>query len=252
MTTPILSTAPTIDRAARRQLARTAYQRFADIAGTVGDDQWDLPTDCDRWTARDLVGHVVGAMRSAASVRENVSQLREIRRRVCGGEGSMVDVMTQVEIDRVSGLSSSELVAECRRLVDPATSGRFRAPGPVRNVVRFRVQMGDIDETWRLGYLLDVILTRDAWLHRIDLCRALAIEPELTADHDGLIVADVVREWARRHGRPYQLTLTGAAGGSFGDDGGPDEPLVLDAVEFCRIVSGRAVGDGLLSQPVPF
>ena len=32
---------------------------------------------------------------------------------------------------------------------------------------------------------------------------------ELTAGHDGRLVADVVTEWARRHGQPFTLTLTG-------------------------------------------
>ena len=41
----------------------------------------------------------------------------------------------------------------------------------------------------------------------------------LTADHDGVLVADVVTEWAARHGQPCRLRLTGAAGGewSFGE-----------------------------------
>ena len=47
------------------------------------------------------------------------------------------------------------------------------------------------------------------------------------------------------------LTLTGPAGGSLvaGVDG---EELTLDAVEFCRILSGRAPGEGLLGPAVPF
>jgi hypothetical protein len=74
---------------------------------------------------------------------------------------------------------------------------------------------------------------------------------ELTADHDGRIVADAVADWADRHGRPFTLHLEGAAGGEFvqGEDG---EELALDAVEFCRILSERAPGEGLLAQPVPF
>ena len=31
----------------------------------------------------------------------------------------------------------------------------------------------------------------------------------LTADHDGAIVDDLVKEWAQRHGQPYALNLTG-------------------------------------------
>jgi hypothetical protein len=47
------------------------------------------------------------------------------------------------------------------------------------------------------------------------------------------------------------LLLTGPAGGSYvKGTGGTD--LELDAVEFCRILSGRAPGAGLLTQFVPF
>ena len=202
---------------------------------------------------RDLVGHVVGAMRSAASMRELVSQQREIKQRVRTRGGNEVDHMTQVQIDRTADLDPAALIAECRALVTPAATGRRRTPAPMRRFFSFRVQMGEtIDETWRLGYLVDTILTRDAWLHRIDLGRAVGAEPVLTADHDGRIVADVVAEWARRHDRPYRLVLTSPAGGTF-TSGDPDaETIELDAVDFCRMVSGRVDGEGLLATEVPF
>lgn len=73
----------------------------------------------------------------------------------------------------------------------------------------------------------------------------------LTPDHDGVLVADVVDEWAARHGQPFDLTLTGPAGGhwSVGADG---ERLTLDAVEFWRALSGRAPADGLLRTSAAF
>jgi hypothetical protein len=73
----------------------------------------------------------------------------------------------------------------------------------------------------------------------------------LTPDHDGRLVADAVAEWSRRHGRSFALTLTGPAGGAYAS-GRSGETLELDAVEFCRILSGRAQGAGLLSTEVPF
>jgi hypothetical protein len=126
----------------------------------------------------------------------------------------------------------------------------------MRRLVRFPVEIGTISETWRLGYLVDVILTRDTWMHRIDVCRAVGAEPELDAAHDGRIVADIVAEWTRRHGEPVRLTLDGPAGGCFagGETAGAiaAEPIELDAVEFCRVVSGRERGTGLLGHEVPF
>lgn len=107
------------------------------------------------------------------------------------------------------------------------------------------------DEDWTRGYLIDVIHTRDPWLHRIDICRATGGELALTPDHDGRIVADVVAEWARRHGQPCTVVLDGPAGGIYTHgEGGPQ--LHLDAVHFCRTLSGRAPAEGLLTHQVPF
>lgn len=112
----------------------------------------------------------------------------------------------------------------------------------------------DVDgvaEAWSIGYLVDVILTRDTWMHRADLARATGRPMTLTPDHDGVLVADIVKEWADRHGRSYSLLLAGPAGGSWGqgDDG---EEIAMDAVDFCRAISGRAAQPGLLSCSVPF
>jgi hypothetical protein len=94
-------------------------------------------------------------------------------------------------------------------------------------------------------------MNRDFWMHRVDLTRATGLKLVLTSEHDGVIVADVVNEWARAHGQAYKLILEGVAGGSFAQ-GQRGEAIRLDAVEFCRVLSGRGHGAGLLSQKVPF
>lgn len=245
-----VSDIPEIGHTEAAGLAETAYARFAESLAEVAPDQWELPTDCTGWTVRDLAGHLVGAMRSAATLREMASQQVAIVRRVRQGRGSQVDVMTQLQIDRTAALTPAELVAECEALVRPAAAGRRRLPSLVRRA-RFQADLGYAVERWSLGYLNDVILTRDTWLHLVDLHRATGTPPPLTADHDGRIVADVVAEWARRHGQPFTLTLSGPAGGTYATSAA-GEALALDAVEFCRIVSGRAEGTGLLTTPVPF
>jgi len=112
-------------------------------------------------------------------------------------------------------------------------------------------QVGGREEAWTIGYLIDVILTRDPWMHRADIARATGTDLVLTAEHDGVLVADVAAEWAARHGQPYTLHLTGPAGGTWSrGDGGP--LIETDAVEFCRALSGRSHADGLLAVQVPF
>jgi hypothetical protein len=65
-----------------------------------------------------------------------------------------------------------------------------------------------------------------------------------------VIVADIVREWSLRHQEPFELKLTGAAGGVFGAGNG--DVIELDALEFCRLLSGRGHGEGLLAIEVGY
>ena len=52
------------------------------------------------------------------------------------------------------------------------------------------------------------------------------------------------------HGQPCTLHLTGPAGGTFAQGDGGEE-ITIDAVEFCRILSGRGTGEGLLAAAGP-
>jgi hypothetical protein len=112
-------------------------------------------------------------------------------------------------------------------------------------------EFGGQREAWTFGYLLDVILTRDPFMHRIDIAHVTGASMRATADHEGVVVDDVVREWAERHGSPYTLHLTGPAGGHWhrGEGG---EVISMDAFDFCRVLSGRSPGTGLLSRQLPF
>jgi hypothetical protein len=100
------------------------------------------------------------------------------------------------------------------------------------------------------SYLMDVVFTRDTWMHRIDICRAVGLDPVLTSDHDGRLVEDMVAEWARVHHLAFTLHLEGPAGGTFVSGSGGDE-LTLDAVEWIWILSGRGTGTGLLEKKLP-
>lgn len=234
-----------------RPLARDAYRRLADAFAALEPEEWERPTPCEGWTVRDLGGHLVGAMRSAGRLREMMSQQRQISSRVKRTGENMTDVMTAVQIERTATLEPNEIVAQMQALVEPAVRGRFRVPGFVRRRVTFPVEIGSISEPWTLEYLNGCILTRDAWLHRVDLCDALGTSMVID-DVDRRIVGDVAVEWARRHGRPVTLTLTGPAGGTLvAGTGGP--AITIDAVEFCRVVSGRSSHDhALMDQEVPF
>jgi uncharacterized protein (TIGR03083 family) len=227
-------------------LAEEEYRRLLALLADLGDGDWQRPTDCSEWDARDLVAHLVGNAEMSASMREMRRQQKLGRRLRPGGPD--IDGMTAVQVRERADVPPEQLVHDLANVAVRAVRARSRIPGLVRAVpIPFGPPLG----TRPLGYLMGCIYTRDAWMHRIDLARATGRPLRLTADHDGRIVADVVAEWAGTHGQPFTLTLTGPAGGRFsrGTDG---EAITVDAIEFCRILSGRATGTGLLVHEVPF
>lgn len=255
-TTVDLATVEPFTRRDAVELGRVEYHRFVDALERLAPDDWSRATDCDAWTVRDLAGHLAGSMHTQTGIRRTIAELRAAKRRAKQTGDREVDAMTAIQIESMADLAPAALIQQMRSLADPAADGRRRPPRLIGTIVRFPVDLGTIKETWTLDYLLGTILTRDTWLHRVaDLARATRSAPVLDSTHDGRIVADIAAEWARRHGRPFELTLTGDAGGHFVyGDPGPDTPrLELDAIDFCRALSERAEPThDLLTTSVPF
>jgi uncharacterized protein (TIGR03083 family) len=239
---------PALDRTQTAELAATENSRFVALVESLEPEHWTLPTDCPGWDVRAMVAHVVGAMDSQVSKREFVHQLRAGSR--AAGDRAQVDGINDVQIRERATMGPGDLTVRLADVAPRAATARVRRSRLMRRV-SFPQEVGGRVERWTLGFLNDVIYTRDTWMHRVDISRVIGRLVEVTAEHDGVLVRDVVQEWAGRHGQPYSLTLTGPAGGVFGS-GGDGPPLELDAVEFCRVVSGRGTGPGLLAQPVPF
>ena len=228
--------------------AETEVLRFADALAALDDDDWSKQTDCPKWTVRDMAGHVVGMTRTFTALPQFVSHMVAGSR--AKGDGPMVDGLTAVQVARNAQASNAEIVQQLRELAP--RNAKWRASRRLMRGIPLKNPMRDgTVETWKASFLFDTILTRDTWMHRVDLARATGEPMTLTAEHDGAIVADAVAEWARRHGKPYTLHLTGPAGGEFSAGEGGEE-ITIDAVEFCRILSGRGEGTGLLNQEVPF
>ncbi|GAA4227570.1 uncharacterized protein (TIGR03083 family) [Streptosporangium album] len=248
-TSTAVESLPLLDRRQAAVLAAAENGRFVDVVRSLSTEDWTKQTDCPAWDVRALVAHVLGMMEFTISIRQLVHQQRAGNR--AAGDRPLVDGMTEVQVAERAHLSTSELVERLAAAAPRATRARRRLPVPLRRIP-IKVEVEGVMETWRLGYLYDVIHTRDTWMHRIDITRATGRPLVLTPDHDGRIVSDAVAEWARRHGRPFRLHLQGPAGGTFSGGGDDGQETTLDAVEFCRILSGRGSGTGLLAQQVPF
>jgi uncharacterized protein (TIGR03083 family) len=231
-------------------LARTEYARVADQLRSLTVDAWSKPTDCPLWDVRAMAGHSTGMLATFTGYRTLMRAMSTATRAAKRSGERMIDTLTANQVADHAGLSTSELIDKVDQVGPRAARWRATRPGLFRRMP-MKEEVGGETETWRMGYMLDVILTRDPWMHRVDVARATGRDLELTPDHDGRIVADVVAEWARRHGKSFALTLTGPAGGTYisGEEG---ERITIDAIEFCRTLSGRATGTGLLTQEVPF
>jgi uncharacterized protein (TIGR03083 family) len=238
------------DRETAMRLAADEYARLADLFADLTPEDWRRPTECPAWDVREMAGHCVGMARLATRLRETGRQLVRATRAARRSGRPQIDELTDLQVREHARVPDDQLAEAMRRTGEAAVAGRRGTPRLVR-AATFTDDSAGSPEKWRVGYLLDTILTRDPWTHRGDICRATGRELVLTPEHDGRIVADVVAEWARRHGRPFALTLTGPAGGHW-EAGTGGEEWELDAVEFCRILSGRAEGQGLLATPVPF
>jgi uncharacterized protein (TIGR03083 family) len=243
---------PALDHRTAMRLARDEYRRMADTLAALSPDDWTRPTDCPAWDVRQMGCHMVGMADMATTPLEQKRQQRLAHAEVAARGTKPLDALTGLQVSERAAWAPADVVAGARKIGPKAARGRRLTPGFIRRR-RFPApqRVNGHDEWWSIGFLSDVILTRDPWLHRMDIARATGRDPVLTADHDGLIVADVVAEWAGRHDAAYSLTLTGPAGGIWSRrDGG--EAIEMDAVDFCRMLSGRGQGIGLLTVQVPF
>lgn len=243
---------PRVPRPLSMRLAATEYDRMAAAIAALRPDDWSRPTACTAWDVRELACHMIGMAAMVATPWEMVRQQRKAAADAKAAGTDPLTATTALQVSERSDWSTDKIIASAQSIGPRAARGRRLTPRFIRNRPFADLQhVNGRDEAWAIGFLSDVILTRDPWMHRMDLADATGTDPVLTADHDGAIVADVVAEWATRHDAAYDLILTGPAGGSWqrGDAG---ERIEMDAIAFCRAVSGRGEAPGLLSVQVPF
>jgi uncharacterized protein (TIGR03083 family) len=240
-----------LPRPVAMRLAATEYDRCAEMFRSLSPAQWARPTDCPAWDVRQMAAHMLGMAEMAASLRENMRQ----QRKAAKAGGVYIDALTQLQVDERADWTPERITARYAARGPKAAAGRRRTPGFVRRRTMPQPQdVNGVAEAWTFGYLIDVILTRDLWMHRLDIAAATGTTPRLTAGHDGVIVADVVAEWAERHGKDFELTLTGPAGGTW-KAGANGPSWTLDAVDFCRAVARRPASitlDELMNIEIPY
>lgn len=209
---------------------------------------WSAQTDCTEWTVRDLVAHLAGASEDAVRMRVNAKHMTAaVLRLRKPSDRDLAGHVCDLQLERRAGMSPADLQADLERWAEDAPRARRRQPALMR-AIRLPAFAG-LRRGARLGYLLDVIYTRDLWLHRVDLARATG-QAMPVSSAEGEVVAQVVRdldaEWS---GPALELVLTGRGGGGWlVGEGVVAGRLEGDAVTVMRSLSGRH-GDVRLEGP---
>lgn len=230
-------------------LADAEYERLLNLVQDLRDNDWAQPTDCIGWSVKDILSHLLGMLELQASPEELGRQVNAANELSSRNGTLRLHELTALQIAEHAHLTPTELTTALRETAPLGLAARRALPSERRAQPYDSKLPGE--PPWTVGYLFDIIHTRDPWLHRVDICRATGHPLVLTADHDGRIIENAVTEWAARHGQQFDLTLNGPAGCHFGA-GATNTPIVLDAIEFCRILSGREPGTGLLATHVAF
>ena len=249
MTSTDVRAIPRIKHREAMQIAEVENAKFAAAMAGLRPDDWAKPTDCARWDVHGLAAHVIGSAAGQASPREFARQVRTGKPIVKEiGAEFWWDGMNELHVREREERSVDELRAEWETNSARALRARRRLPRPIAMLplLKLPAPVGRKN----VAYLFDMGFTRDVWMHRVDLSVAAGTEFDADPDHDGRVVADMVAEWAETHGEPFDLVLTGPAGGHYtsGENG---EHVEIDTLEFVRILAGRVAGEGVLRNPLP-
>lgn len=243
---------PALTHREAQGMAAEELRRFQALIESLSAEDWERETACTLWTVKDIVahqaGHVVGFISLGAFMRQlSPPVLSPYLRKGM----SMLDAWNQGQVDARRGHSPAQLIAELRGAAEASLKGRDRIPGFVRGPV---LPMPGLDQPRSMGYVFDLIYTRDMWMHRMDICDAVGRIMPMDGGHDRRTVALIVRDLAQKarrglNGRAAVLVLTGPAGGSYhiGAEAEPSATLTLDIPTFCLLTSGRIKAASVLS-----
>ena len=229
-------------------------ERFIELLESLQESDWTLPTSCTLWDVREMAAHVAGAAEGYSSFKNFRRQFasRELKKYARKGLKG-IDATNQLQVDDRAAKTPAEIITELKSIAPRAYRNRYKLPWLLYKAPAYLPGLGFV----RVGYLTDLIYTRDMWMHILDICRATGRKMHLTPEHDGRMTALVMRDLYRGKrsllkGKNIVYRLTGEAGGTWSIDPHPQpaSPVVLEmeATDFHLIASGRLSPEDALAH----
>lgn len=222
-------------------------QAWHDLLASIEGAEWQRRTVCDEWDVADIAGHLIGQAEDVIRPWSFPRRFRKAKR--VYPDKPRFDAHMMVQADEHRGTPPAELRALFDRIWGKTTRSISRRPELIR-----RMAMNVEGLPMSLGYVWDILLARDLWMHRDDVCQALGRSFDAGPYAEEVIAqvmydVDSMSFWGERPA--VVLELTGQGGGTYRL--GRDEPVgraAVDAVSYMRTLSGRDDHPDVSGDPV--
>lgn len=231
-----------IDKQEAFELATFELQQVLNLLDQLDGADWEQPTDCTEWNVQQMTAHLAGGCAGWATLRDFSRQT--IFNPYMSKVKVPVDAINRREVEDRAHKTPQQLIDELRRVGPKAIRNRKNLPGFLRKI---KIDAKPMPGKMSLAYLVDIIYTRDQWMHRMDLCRATGKDWVANPDHDQRLLDLIVRDMTQAHSLPIVIHVTGALKTSYRF--GTDEPkaeLDIDLFTLNRRSSGRITSDQAL------
>lgn len=227
------------DRQTSRRHREAEMQAWKVLMESLDGTEWKQRTVCTEWDVADIVGHLCGQADDV--IRPWSFPLRDRRAKKVYPGIVLLDAHMMVQADEYRGTAPAELRVRFDKLWGKATKTIARNPGFIRNLT-MKLEGIPGFEKLTMAYIQDILLARDLWMHRDDVCQALGRDFD-AGPYAEEVVAQVMLDLVAGpfwKGTPVVVVLTGQGGGTYRlGEGEPIATVQTDAVGYMRMVSGR-------------
>src|SRR5687768_8133903 len=144
-----------LTRIEANRLMSSQYDALLTTLRELPPDAWEAVTDCDPWTVKDIVAHLVGWAEGLTSASQFRRQLFEGRRRT-KEMGNLLNAVNQVQVDDRAAMTPEQLL-EAWELLMPRFEKVRRGAGTVGKVLPY--YEGSLLGFTNVAYLANTIFT---------------------------------------------------------------------------------------------